>query len=259
MAKYKKLKNQPLKLVIAEFKYTPVLQIEEYIPKFQDNIRKAYPMMQESAEQVFQVQPNSIKTDLIKRWSFISADKLNAVDITRERMIYYTSDYPRFEGFSSKCENILDILNNVIEPELSTRIGLRYCDLVVPEDKEKITDLIDSQLTFPDTIKKLGVPAYQRNESLVNTKEGTLAIRSLYGKHNLSFLQDIKVLPVQVNQDPVESERMIVDFDHFWEAGDGIVKFDVSKVIEKLNNLHTISREAFWTITTEYAKDKKWS
>jgi len=258
MEKYKKLENQPLKLVIAEFKYTPILQIEEYIPKFQEAIRKKYPVMQESAEQVFQVQPNSIKSDLIKRWSFISADKLNAVDITRERMIYYTSDYPRFEGFSSTCKMILNVLNDVVKPELLTRIGLRYSDLIIPTDKEKISDLIDPQLTFPGTVNKLGTPIFQRGESLVKTDEGTLAIRSFYGSHNLSYLQDIKVIPVLVNQDKNESERMVVDFDHFWEADDGIVKFDVSKVLEKLNNLHEVSREAFWTITTDYAKDEKW-
>ena len=68
MTDYKKLENQPLKFVLAEFRFSPVMQIAEYIPKIQEALRKQYPIQDKRSEQTVQVQPGGIAVSAIDRW-----------------------------------------------------------------------------------------------------------------------------------------------------------------------------------------------
>jgi uncharacterized protein (TIGR04255 family) len=88
---------------------------------------------------------------------------------------------------------------------------------------------------------------------------GGLAIRTLYGKHNLTCLPDVQGLPISIAVDTTPSERIILDFDHYWEAKDESVNFETNVVLEKLASLHETSREAFWKVTTDYARNEKWA
>lgn len=259
MEEYKILKNQPLKLVLAEFRFSQVMQIAEFIPKLQEALRKKYPIPDKKSEQTIHVQPSGIAVSASDRWSFLSADKRSAIDINQERLIYITSEYPRFEGFAAACKEALDALAFIVEPSLILRIGLRYSDLVKIDDGEKISDLVDPHFAFPQCIEELGSAQHQRSETFVATSIGKLAIRTLYGNHNLTCLPDIQDLPIVIDSDDTTSERIILDFDHFWEQREEFASFETSDILEKLRLLHETSREAFWKVTTDYARNEKWA
>lgn len=259
MDDYKKLHKQPLKFVLAEFRFSPVMQIAEYIPKIQEALRKQYPIPEKKTEQVIQVQQGGVAVSTLDRWSFVTGDKRNAIEINQERLIYCTSDYLRFDGFSEFCEHVLKALAEIVEPSLILRIGLRYSDLITIDEDEDILQLIDPSFIFPSCVSELGDGMHQRSETLIKTESGVLAIRSLYGHHDLLFMPDIKGLPVHVEKDESPSERMILDFDHFWEAKDEVISFEVDEILSRLQNMHEISRKAFWKITTDYARNQKWA
>ena len=88
---------------------------------------------------------------------------------------------------------------------------------------------------------------------------GGLVIRTLYGKHNLTCLPDLQGLPISITTDATPSERIILDFDHYWEAKEESVSFETNDVLEKLAALHETSIAAFWKVTTDYARDTKWA
>ncbi|MFA5959076.1 MAG: TIGR04255 family protein [Tatlockia sp.] len=257
---YKKLSNQPLKFVIAEFKFSPVLQINKFIPNVQEAFRKKYPLLDKSTEHLAQISSNGFKIENIDRWSFISSDKKHAVELNQGRMIYFTSVYDRFDGFLSSCEEALKIISEIIKPSLIERIGLRYSDLVLLNSDEKMKSLINTHFTYPTEISDLGTIQQQKTEVLIKTEQGQLAIRTLYGCHGLSYLPDLhNRLPISVQMENKPSERIILDFDHFWETGDDSLSFDIKNVIQTLSSLHIISRKAFWQITTDYARNNKWA
>jgi uncharacterized protein (TIGR04255 family) len=257
---YKKLSNQPLKFVLAEFKFSPVLQMDRFIPEIQEAFRKKFPIVQSKTDRIVQVYNESIETKDVARWSFISPDKSQAIELDQERIIYFTSVYDRFEGFAISCEKILKVLSDIVEPTLIQRIGLRYSDLIVIEDGEKMTDLVNTHFTCPDVLCNLGTNKQQKTEILINTNVGKLAIRTLYGVHELSHSLDLLGrLPISIPLDNSFNERIILDFDHFWEALDTPLEFDNKYILQKLKELHQIAREAFWCLTTEYARDIKWS
>jgi uncharacterized protein (TIGR04255 family) len=259
VTKYKNLNNQPLNVVLAEFRFSQVMQIENYIPSLQEALRKKYPISNQRKEQTVFVQPEGLLSLSLDRWSFMSADKKNAIDINQDRLMFYTSDYHRFENFTSYCKDALDALIEIVEPSLILRVGLRYSNLVKIGESEEPTDLIDSHFSFPTNINDLGQARKQQNELLLSTTSGVLLIRTLYGVHSLSCLPDLQGLAITLSNDQEPSKRIILDFDHFWEASEKPVSFESGKIMETLESLHEISREAFWKITTDYARSEKWS
>lgn len=259
MDDYRKLNKQPLKFVLAEFRFSPVMEIVKYIPKFQEALRRKYPISETKSEQAIEVRHGGIAVSTIESWDFITSDKQNAVEINQERLIYCTAAYPRFNGFSEACEEILKVLIEVVEPSLLLRIGLRYSDLIMVGENEKISTLVDSHFVFPTCVSTLGKELHQRSEAFIKTDLGNLAIRTLYGHHDLSCLPDIQGLPINIKKENSLSERIILDFDHIWESKDGQNNFEINEILNKLSRLHEISREAFWKITTEYARSKKWT
>lgn len=259
MDEYKKLDNQPLKFVLAEFRFSQVMQIAEYIPKLQEALRKKYPISDKRTEQSIHVQPSGVAVSSIDSWIFLSANKKNAIEINQDRLIYFTSEYPRYDGFAEVCQEALSVLAEIVDPSLILRIGLRYSDLVTVSENETISDLVDAHFTFPKCVSELGSSQHQRSETFVSTGLGRLAIRTLYGHNNLSCFPDIQGLPISIDVESEASERIILDFDHFWEAGEDATSFEVEDVLNKLQGLHDISREAFWKITTDYARNEKWA
>lgn len=260
MSDYRKLENQPLKLVLAEFRFSQVMKIEEYIPEIQEALRKSYPTIKKRNMQAVQFQAESIQISNIDTWSFVAANKKSSIDINQERLVFITTEYQRFEGFADLCKEALDVLAKVVQPSLILRIGLRYCDLVKLEQEEKIDDLVDSQFVgSPVSVSSVGKTKHQRTESLFDTNIGTLSIRTLYGHNTLTYPPDIQGLPIVVVKDQSESERMILDFDHFWEPKEESPSFETNDILSNLKLLHDASREAFWKITTDYARNEKWS
>ncbi len=259
MNDYKKLEHQPLKFVLAEFRFTPVLQIVDGIPKIQEALRKQFPILDKKSEQAVNVKPGGIAVSNIESWAFISANKRSAIEINQGRLVYTTAEYPRFEGFSTACRQALETLVSIVEPSLVLRIGLRYSDLVMVENGEQITELVNEHFGLPKCIDTIGVAKQHSTDTILSTDTGRLVIRTLYGENNLVCLPDLHGLPISIMTDKTPSERMILDFDHSWEASEESVNFETDGVLEKLSSLHATSREAFWKITTDYARDTKWS
>ena len=259
MDDYKKLTNQPLCFVLAEFRFSAVMGIQKFIPDLQEALRRQYPISDRKSDQAIHVQPSEIAMSTLDRWSFVSADKKSALVIDQNRLICYTAEYTRFEGFYKACKQALDALASIVEPSLILRIGLRYGDLVKVDEGEKMADLVDSYFTYPKCIDGLGTPQHRQCEMVLSTEQGGLLIRTLYGEHNLSYLPDIRGLPVNIDVDSIASERIVLDFDHFWDHQGESINFNTSEILQKLESLHETSRAAFWKVTSDYARNKKWS
>lgn len=259
MTEYRKLENQPLKLVLVEFRFSQILQIEQYIPKLQEALRRQYPTFRKSTEQSIHVQADQFEISSSHRWSFISGDKKHAIDISQDKLVYFTNDYPRFDGFAGACKHALQTVIEIVEPSLLLRIGLRYCDLVTTENNEQFSQLVDEKFIPTATTQGLGSTRHLKTENYIKTQTGTLCIRSWFGVMPLTCPPDIDNVPVQIVRDQAATERLILDFDHIWEAGEESVPFELEQALTKLDALHEASRAAFWQVTTDYAREAKWS
>jgi uncharacterized protein (TIGR04255 family) len=267
MKKYPKLNNQPLTFVLAEFRFSQILKISEKIPSLQEVLRKKYPNLKTISEQVVEMQASGIKLGSMENWWFISSNKKSAIGINQERLMVVTAEYPRFEGFSGQCKEALQLLKDIAEPGLIFRIGLRCGDLIKPDgvmpngEKEKLFDLVDSHCMPAKIFSAIGSNKQYNSENVTETDCGNMIIRTLYGVNNIRCLPDIQMqlqqlIDIKISDEP--SQRVILDFDHIWSAEGESEEFDVDFILSKLASLHKTSRDAFWNITTDYAREEKW-
>lgn len=261
---YYKLANHPLLFVLAEFRFAEIMGIEKYLSDIQEEIRHIFPLVDEQTVQEVNITPGGMNVNQTKQWAFIDKSKNNAVIINNKRLVFITSNYQRFDGFKKHCEISLEALIKVAQPTILTRIGLRYADLITVKNEDDITQFVKSNICDQSHFNGVGSPILQNNEAVLDTAEGSMVIRSMYGKTDTSIFHDIGNLPIKIATQNEPSERILLDFDHFWqlnldsstlENDNNSLDFETQTIIEKLDRMHELSRKAFWDITTDSGRE----
>ena len=259
MTTYQKLSKQPLAFVLAEFRFSPILEMEKYIPGLQDKLRQSFPLMRTQQSQEFQLSPNGFEINTTTEWILQSKNRKQAVTINRNRLVHITSEYDRFDGFREQCQATLDALIQIVKPSLLLRVGLRYNDILIGEDRENVEDFVQDYLCKNNSLHPVGIPISQTNEIILKTSEGHMVVRSMYGENTPPMWPDVG-LPIEVTVNEEVQKRIFLDFDHFWEADSNqsneLQDFELQNIIKKLENMHEGSRQAFWNITTEKCRTK---
>lgn len=255
---FQKLSNQPLILVLAEFRFSDVLDIETYLPKIQGVFRKEFPVMQtRSAQQIEVGTDGSFQMKSLTEWAFIDAHKTQSIILGPNRIVFITNKYDRFDGLLNKCKFALETLIGIVEPALLLRVGLRYSDLIIEDDKG-LSQYVKASYFDDDSFSRTGELQQLSKETIVKTESGYLKVRSLFGETDLVTLEDKQGLVVSLPDIP-SSRRLILDFDHFWsiEMNNSTepVEFSLNAILAKLNKLHESSRQAFWDVTTDQGKE----
>ncbi|NLB30653.1 MAG: TIGR04255 family protein [Alcaligenaceae bacterium] len=250
---YFKLTKQPLVFVLAEFRFPVIMQMNQFLPEVQEKLRQKLPFYEEQQAQEVQLNQDGIEIKSSPQWAFIDKSRTKSVLLSPSRIVFSTSAYDRFEGFEEFCLDVLDTLREVVKPSFIQRIGLRYADLIVPENRElSVSAYVKPGFYENIDFSEIGSLGRKVNEFLLETEEGTMVIRTMYGHHDLSVFQDIH-LPIKLSTRDVASERILLDFDHIWEAHaeDEFLSFDRALISEKLHKMHYLSRKAFWSSVTE--------
>lgn len=258
MREYKKLNNQPLVFVLAAFSFSPVLEMDKYIPAIQEKLRGKLPNFRETQTQEVEVSPTGIKINAQPNWEFIAKDNQSAAIINQNRLLFVTSQYKRFDDFQESCDFLLEQLIDVVSPNLFTQLGLRYTDTIMDIDGVQAEDFVKKGLFSSSELDAVGSSVRQTSEILLKTAEGAMFVRSLYGVSNLLVVPDAENLPIKIETvSNAESNRVLLDFDHIWDAQEEgeAVEFDKAAILEKLSAMHELSRLAFWDITTDKAKE----
>jgi uncharacterized protein (TIGR04255 family) len=260
MIEYKKLNNQPLQIVLLEVRFSTVMDIAKYIPAFQDKIRKEYPISGEPlVDQSVHINGQNIEVRNSQQWAFVSKNRKSAVTLADSRFVYFTAEYPRFEGFSKQVESALQVVSEVISPSLISRIGMRFCDLVKPTKDENIEQLISKDLLYDKVLDRCGKVATHTTETILQNDFGILLIKTMTGINKAVLPPDFGRLPVVIEEDKESSIRTILDFDHYWHDDTNQMDFDIYAVKQKMEEMHNPLREAFWNVTTDYARNEKWN
>ncbi len=154
--------NNPLAEVICQFKFPPILRIGAGdIAGFQDKIREEYPLY-EAKDPTFELVnfPKEL-SELFGKFSFpkpmgitnhrfLTKDKKQVVSLSQEFIAVSDTDYRQWESFKQAIEKGEAALTQEFKPAFYSRIGLRYRDLIIPEnlhleDKEW-SDLLQSHI-----------------------------------------------------------------------------------------------------------------
>lgn len=261
---YPKLEHQPLTLVLAEFRFSPVADISAVLSDFCYHSGVQDVRFEERISQEIQVGSEGVSfKQPSKVWSSLDHDQGRMIQVEKDRLIMVTTKYPRFDAFAAECINTVRALEKSAKPESLTRVGLRYNDAVVPLAGENLGQYIHSQLLPAPLLEKTGAALERhRTETLIRTQAGLLALRVLIGSHGLGVMPDLPhrfplKLPVSV---PMDRMTAVLDFDHFWKPSSGTVApFAADEADKRLRTLHQAARAAFWEITTDFARRERWA
>jgi len=269
---HKPLSKQPLALVLAQVRFSPILTIEEYIPKIQDFLRKnGYPVYSNHQNFILEmpsVGPVDIKQTALTQWRFESPTHDTMVLIDKEQVIFQTSSYTRFEDYIGNFINILKHILQVTEHDkfgVVVRLGLRYVDQI---RKQYDTDDIDSYLMpelrsincseYVDDRKQYSIASVGKTKPASNF-EGQLAIRVFRGEQGLDLPPDLMPsAPANRKTVTPDEDIAMVDMDHYWNGSMG-PNTNITQTIEEMFfRLHDTIIYGFHNSVISEEGIKKW-
>ncbi len=169
MSKYEKLTNQPLVVVLAEFRFSSILQMENYIPAFQNFLRQDFPLFSTTEQQEMIIEQQGIRVNSSTGWVFLSSNKKRAIILDRSRLVILSSEYERFPNFWNDCKKALDFLIQEVKPTLLLRVGLRYSDAIIEKNKEEpIESYVQSVVCEAGSMDGVGDQVHRINETIYN-------------------------------------------------------------------------------------------
>lgn len=260
----KKMKHAPVYYTIAQVRHNPVLRLATYAPEIQDSMRKAgYPdyrpgkslvinLMQQPTDG--SLQPQGPVAETVERHTFLNRDGTRGFIVEQNALSFQTTDYDTFETFSKQFFAGLEIVHQCISLDYSERIGIRYLDAVVPAGGEsELKDyLAPGVLGLAGRLPKDVPIGLSLSETHIPVQGANLLSRTIIQNGPLGFPMDLAPQGLQVSQrfKEVSGVHAIIDTD---ASQEGREAFDLGRLRERLDMLHTKIRMAFDASVTEYA------
>lgn len=241
-----KLRRSPLIFVLAQVQFQPLLAMKDRMPTLQESLRKiGYLKLNQREVTVTRQDPqnNEVTKESISQWEFVDRSNRNSVLVDKHFVNLQCTNYEVFESFMGKWKEVLEIFNRHVEPDLVTRLGLRYVDLILPSEGKTVDDYVAEGLRGFQVNKGEDRQAYFF-ESIINTGVNQLFIhRYAEAKHGIGFPPDL--LPLNLTTPhPVrrDSPFGLLDMDHMLTQEQD---FDVSELLLGFWNLHAHHEMAF--------------
>ena len=144
----KKLHNAPVFYTLAQIKFNPIVQMDTYVPKIQDELRRSgYPDFNSEnqfslAVRRLDTEQPEINTKKNDRWSFSNSDCTEGYLLLSNALVFHTTAYDSFEDFSEKLIQGLELIQKIIGLSYIESIGLRYLNAVSTDTQNKLEDYL---------------------------------------------------------------------------------------------------------------------
>ena len=252
--RYEPLSAQPLVLVLCQVRFSPVRQMERYIPAIQDTFRRTgFPI--ERAGKVHQVTfgPGGsapVQTVEQQRWEYRNRDETWSVLVTEDNVVLQTTAYTRFEEFA---ERLLLAVNTVLSESehdgfgVVQRVGLRYIDVVRPSAGNGFRFYLRPGLHgVPDEVFKPGrhlLHVESRGETMIGRQPGTMVVRIVQNDQGHPLPPDLMAAAPKYSSRAEPGELVtLIDMDHYVE---GTFDPDSEWVVARAYEMHDHIVETF--------------
>lgn len=263
-----KLTKQPLALVLIQTRFSPISNMDKYIPDIQDELRRTgFPFMASKTGMRLDVSANEIKQIPSAQWVFETIDKGTSLILDERQVLLQTVQYDTFEMFIAMYLAILDIVMKKTDHAtfgVIERLGLRYVDQIIKQDdNDDIASYLQPQLRgmdsefFKNTTKRYSFATLGDTE-LRNGRRGKLSIRIIRNNEGLDLPPDlIQDAPRRSRQIFPGKDLALVDMDHGCEGpiGPGAKQDELE---ELFYGLHDIVIEVLYESVASQEGIRKW-
>ena len=193
--------------VIFRVDYPSILSLAKEPPAaFQRAIQDDYPRASQgkNVELVMtEDQPSSVSES--RSWAFSDMDRQNKVTLTSAFLAFENKGYTHFPDFSPRCVQVLEALREAYRPQVISRIGLRYINVVCLPDGDPFdwSGYISDSLTASVQAFVDDQDAIAQAESQLHFNKDDHQIRLRFGLSNPDF------------PNTVTRKQFLLDFDCF--------------------------------------------
>lgn len=254
-----RLSNAPLVYVLTQVRFSAVLKMGEYVPAIQEHLRSDYPRYEQRQIEALELVPPAPSaapvTNTVSRWLFKDRDDVSGFILDESSLVFHTSRYASFSEFKARLLSGAAIVQEAARIPMIERVGLRYVDLITPDDGETLDQYVSPGL-MGFSIDTPDVKAYNTNKQFVNvkTKVGQLMLRFTRGQLSSPLPPDLAALAPKMRRKPKKSNvSAILDTDHFSDKG---VNFNRDRLEKVVTDLHAPIAGIFKAAVTDYAVNK---
>jgi uncharacterized protein (TIGR04255 family) len=226
------LARAPLVNVLAQIRFpkTPLLSREEGAAQVQQLLRNDYPILRQGSTVGLMITPTGLVQQQSQNSLWRLQDRTNAwiVTLSDDFISIETHAYTSREDFSSRVDEVLKTVNDVAEPVIYDRIGVRYINQFTGEAEERVQDLVRTEFHGA-----LSVPLPEEAELTLALSEalfrftGSYQLRARWGRLSRETVVD-PMLP------SVDARSWILDLDSFTEASGDFIPAQLGKITRDL-------------------------
>jgi uncharacterized protein (TIGR04255 family) len=259
-----KWKNAPVAYVIVQARFSPILSLETYIPQIQEQFRTNgfpafaprmnfqlgfnLPIPSEASASVanvpFQKTMGYVFTDREKSKSFV---------LEQNSLTLHVTDYVDFGWFLNLFMKHLAYVVDIVKPDSSDRIGLRFIDIAAPGEGIEIHKYLVPEVTgLSKKMQERSELHHAFTETMLQKGKTLTVSRVLIREGDIAFPPDLQSLPVALSPRFVEYRGVhaLIDTDSFQMES---AEMDAANIREVLQELHGSVEHAFKNVVTEFA------
>lgn len=255
-----KWKNAPVYFVIAQIRFSPVVNIESFIPEIQELFRRnGFPDFQLSQRIMLHLngQQNSASETAMpiqeKSFFFGNQSRTQVLLLDSNSFTLQTTTYSAFEDLSELFLRRFEEVSSLVSPSYTERVGIRYLDAVMPKDNESIDQYLIPEVQGLRTYSKEKL-LQTFSESRIQHEDGIVLSRVVRLRGKVAFPLDLHPTASQMILNSrfagFEGHYAIIDTDGYNEERENL---DVERLRNKLAALHTHVDDAFHKTITKFA------
>lgn len=253
----KKLSNPPVYYTLAQVQFNPILNLDDYVPKIQAEMRGiGFPDYKKEAQHRLVINPNitnqsapSVLQEFRNSFGDISGKTRFVLDANA--LTFETSNYETYETFVGAFINGLGIVHAILNLAYSERIGIRYFDAVFPLNNDDLNEYLVSEVRgTKDRIQASFIYTY--NETVTSNEIGQLISRVIIREGQIALPDDLSYQPLKfaTKFSGYTGMHAIIDSDAFSMDRE---PFDVQNIQGALAKLHTYVGNSFKATVSDYA------
>jgi uncharacterized protein (TIGR04255 family) len=225
--RYVPLAHQPLSLVLAQVKFSPLRQLAQYVPAIQEAFRRGgYPIERSGKlQQVTLAGAGAPQITEQQRWEYRTRSETKSVLVLEDSVVLQTTEYDRFESFANELVTAFRTVMEVTEHHkygVVQRLGLRYINRVRPSPGRDYRFYLKPGLCgAADAVFQPGthrVHVQSTGKTKLADAEGVLVIRVSQMEGMALPLDVLTSAPKHALSAPPGEMTTFVDMDHFVEG-----------------------------------------
>lgn len=264
--KIEKLSKQPLALALIQIRFSPFMNMKDYIPRIQEKLLVlGFTESQVKPCLEVKITSNGPFPSESKQWLFSSADNYENVILDSKQLTYQTTNYGGFEDYYIKYQRICDALVSSAptfeSSVLIQRLGLRYVNRIIPDNNDSIDSYIHegfriNQASVFGKAEKICTISQAGEVNILDDKKGIIVFRITQGEKGFFLPPDLLPYPPKMKKEvPSDCAVGLIDIDHIYNIANQ-EKYNKKLLENWFCGMHENSHNLFMSIISNEGIEK---